>query len=76
MTTTALAEIAQLSLSERIQLVEDIWDTIAAEPDALNLSEPQGEELERRLQAYRQNPLPVSSWQEVSQRISIAASNA
>lgn len=69
MTTIALAEIAQLSVSERIQLVEDIWDTVAAAPDDLSLSEPQREELERRLQAYRQNPQPVSSWQEVSQRI-------
>ncbi len=69
MTTTALAEIAQLSLSERIQLVEDIWDTVAAAPDDIGLTEPQREELERRLQAYRQNPQPVTSWREVSQRI-------
>jgi len=69
MTTTALAEIAQLSISERIQLVEDIWDTVAAAPDDLSLTEPQREELERRLQAHRQNPQMVSSWQEVSQRI-------
>jgi len=69
MTAITLAEIAQLSLSERIQLVEDIWDTVAAAPDELGLTEPQREELERRLQAYRQNPLPVTPWQEVSQRI-------
>ena len=69
MTTTALAEIAQLSISERIQLVEDIWDTVAAAPDDLSLTEPQRGELERRLQAHRQNPQMVSSWQEVSQRI-------
>jgi len=69
MTTKALAEIAQLSLSERIQLVEDIWDTVAAAPDSLGLSEAQREELERRLQTYRQNPQPVTPWQEVSQRI-------
>lgn len=69
MTTIVLAEIAQLSLSERIQLVEDIWDTVAAAPDDIGLTEPQREELERRLEAYRQNPQTVSSWQEVSQRI-------
>ena len=62
MTTTALAEIAQLGLSERIQLVSDIWDTIVVAPDDLSLSREQGEELERRLQACRWNSQPVSSW--------------
>lgn len=69
MTATALAEIAQLSISERIQLAEDIRDTVAAAPDDIGLTEPQRDELERRLQAYRQNPQPVTSWQEVSERI-------
>ena len=39
------ADIEQLSVAERIQLVEDIWDTIAANPDALEVSEELGEEL-------------------------------
>lgn len=69
MTATALAEIAQLSLSERIQLVEDIWDTVAAAPDDIRLTEPQRQELDRRLLAYRENPQQVTPWQEVSQRI-------
>ena len=28
-----LGDIERLSIAERIQLVEDIWDTIAAAPD-------------------------------------------
>lgn len=52
-----------------VEIVQDIWDTVATAPDDLSLSESQREELERRSQAYRQNPQPVSSWQEVSQRI-------
>ena len=52
-----------------VEIVQDIWDTVATPPDDLSLSEPQREELDRRLQACRQNPQPVSSWQEVSQRI-------
>ena len=69
MTAIALAEIAQPTLSERIQLVEDLWDAVAAALDGISLMEPQREELERRLQAYRQNPHPVTPCQEVSQRI-------
>ena len=52
-----------------VEIVQDIWDTVATAPDDLSLSESQRGELERRSQAYRQNPQPVSSWQEVSQRI-------
>jgi putative addiction module component (TIGR02574 family) len=69
MTTTALAEIAQLSVSERIQLAEDIWDTIIAAPDELPLPDAQREELDRRIQAYRSDPHPGASWQEVQQRV-------
>ena len=69
MTTTALAEIAQLSVAERIQLAEDIWDTIAAAPDELPLPDAQRAELDRRLQSYHDDPLLGASWQEVQQRV-------
>ncbi len=67
MTTTALSEITQLSVSERIQLAEDIWDTIASED--LPLPEMQQAELERRLQSYHANPQPGASWHDVQQRV-------
>ena len=69
MTTTALTEIAQLSVTERIQLAEDIWDTIASASDGLTLPETQRAELDRRLQSYRDDPQPGSSWQEVQQQV-------
>jgi putative addiction module component (TIGR02574 family) len=69
MTTTVLAEIAQLSVAERIQLAEDIWDTIASTPDEFALPDTQRDELDRRLQAYRDNPQPGVSWQQVQQSV-------
>ena len=42
----------QLSIPERIQLVEDIWDTIANQAEALDLTEEEKTVLEERLQAY------------------------
>lgn len=69
MTTKALAEIAHLSVSERIQLAEDIWDTILSTPDELPLPDAQRAELDRRLQAYRIDPQSGASWQEVQQRV-------
>ncbi len=69
MLAASLAEIIQLSTTERIQLVEDIWDTIAASPEGISLSEAQTQELDRRLAAYQRNPQAGASWQEVQQRV-------
>ena len=41
-----------LSIDERMQLVEDIWDSIAADQAALPLTDEQRVELDRRLDAY------------------------
>jgi len=45
-------KLQDLPLDERIKLVEDIWDSIAAEQDSLPLTESQQEELNRRLDAF------------------------
>lgn len=42
----------QLPLAERIKLVEDLWDSIAADQQALRLTVEQMAELDRRLDAY------------------------
>jgi putative addiction module component (TIGR02574 family) len=64
------SEILQLSISERIQLVEDIWDSIAAVPEAVPLTDAQREELDRRLAAYHKNPQSGTLWDEVKKRLS------
>ena len=65
-TTIATIEYMKLSLSERIQLVEDIWDSIAAEaPDTVGLSQVQKVELHRRLAAHRADPSTAISWEQV-----------
>ena len=65
----SFAEILDLSVSERIQLAEDIWDSIATVPDSVYLTEKQKEELGSRLKAYAKNPNSGSPWAEVKQRI-------
>jgi len=69
MLPASLAGITQLSTAERIQLVEDIWDIIAANPEAISLSDAQTQELDCRLTAYYQNPQAGVSSQEVQQRV-------
>ena len=65
----SLADVLKLSVAERIQLVGDIWDSIAAVPEAVPLSNAQRAELDRRLDAYHRDPTAGSPWDEVRQRI-------
>jgi putative addiction module component (TIGR02574 family) len=61
--------IDKLSVAERLLLVEEIWDSIAAEAERLPLTEAQKQELERRAAAYKANPKTGSSWEEVKARV-------
>jgi putative addiction module component (TIGR02574 family) len=45
-------KLQQLSVDERIKLVEDLWDSIAADQGTLPITADQKTELDRRLNAY------------------------
>jgi len=61
-----LAEAAKkLNISDRILLVEEIWDTIAAENEAFDLTGAQKDELDRRLASARANPGQGRTWDEI-----------
>ncbi len=51
-----VSEILQLSVAERLQIVEDIWDSIGKTPEELPLSEDEKLELDKRLESYKENP--------------------
>jgi len=69
MSPRKVADIIELSIAERIQAVEDIWESIAAVPEAVPLSEYQKAELDRRLEAYHRNPDAGAPWTKVRERI-------
>jgi len=71
MTANLMNEILQLSIPERLELIENIWETIEAVPDAIELTNTQRQELDRRLELYRQNLTSGSTWEEVKQRIEV-----
>ena len=58
-----------LPVPERLQLVEDIWNTIADAPDALELTEDDKRLIDERLEARRRSPGAGSPWEEVCARI-------
>jgi len=57
--------IDRLSVDDRLALVQEIWDSIAAEPDRIPLTEAQRRELERRIAEYEANPGDAVSWEQV-----------
>ena len=59
----------ELSIPERIQLVEDIWDTIATEAEAIELTEDEKRIIDERLEAYHRNPDLGSPWEDVYKRM-------
>ncbi len=65
MNATIETEFHALSPAERILLVEEIWDRIAAEPDAVPVSAAQRAELDRRLDALEKTPDAGRPWTEV-----------
>ena len=63
------ADTLGLTIAERIQLVADIWDTIAEVPEAVELTPEVRKLLDERLAAYRKDPDAGSPWPEVKERI-------
>ncbi len=62
-------EILDLSVSERIQLAQDIWDSVAQVPDSLALTDDEKAEIDRRLDLYHKDPNAGSPWSVVRDRI-------
>jgi putative addiction module component (TIGR02574 family) len=64
-----LKDALKLSVSERIQFVWDLWDSIALVPDSVKITDAQMAELDRRLESVQQNTSSASPWQDVLARI-------
>jgi putative addiction module component (TIGR02574 family) len=62
-------EIPQLRIAERIQLAEDLWDSILEYQNELPLTDAQKQELDCRLDCYQQEPTAGSTWEVVKQRL-------
>jgi len=64
-------QILPLTIPEKLQLIEDIWDSIDLDIDIeqIPLSEAQKQELDRRLAFYQDLKYQGSTWEDVKQRI-------
>ena len=69
MSPLALKEILKLSVSERVQLAEDIWDSIVAAPESLPVTEAQQRELDLRRDAHAKDPASARPWEDVRAKL-------
>ena len=63
------APLFELSCAERLQLVEDLWDSIAKGADQIPVPEWQIEEVERIWIKAEQNPESLETWDSVNEWI-------
>ena len=65
-----LEDLFKLSPAERIQLAEDLWDSVAADPQSLPpLTQEQIAEIDRRLAEHARDPSSSISWEELRARL-------
>lgn len=57
--------IDRLPIEERLTLVEEIWDSIAADSAAVPLTEAQRAELQKRIEEDDAHPDDLTSWEQV-----------
>lgn len=69
MVNLPLNELLKLSVPERIQLAEDLWDSVAAESEAFRLTDAQRVEIERRLAEHDRDPDSAIPWEDARARL-------
>lgn len=68
-TDPLFTSVFNLSPAEKLQLVEDLWDDLAASPDSIPIHNWQKDELARRRTALEKNPESAVSWDDAKRII-------
>jgi putative addiction module component (TIGR02574 family) len=67
--STVLKHALSLSVEQRLELIEEIWDSLAATPEAIPVTEAQRKELARRRRTHARKPSAARSWEEVRAKL-------
>lgn len=67
-------QIEKLTTEERLRLIEQLWDSLRATPEAVPLTDAQRTELDRRLDELDKGDIDGIPWNEVLRRIKTRAS--
>lgn len=68
MEKTLIKELSQLNKSEKMLLVEALWNSIASEPGQLGIPDPHKQILEERLQTLERDRQSGDSWEGIRQK--------
>jgi putative addiction module component (TIGR02574 family) len=63
------ADILKLPPSDRLELLEAIWDSLADSPESIPVSDELREELDLRLETYRKDPGSARPWDEMKNHL-------
>ena len=66
--STEFSELFKLGRAERLQLVEDLWDSIVQEEPELPLADWKRDELRRRKERFLNHPSSGHTWDQVKKR--------
>lgn len=69
MHTSDIPGISKLSMSEKILLLEDLWDTIVSDESAVPVPQGHMKELDRRFKRYESAPVNLLSLKKLQARI-------
>ena len=62
-------DYSHLSVSERIALAQELWESVFDQAVEIPLTEEEQQELERRWALYESRGMTTSTWPEVKQRL-------
>jgi len=68
MEKTLIKELSQLNKNEKLLLVEALWDSIASDPEEVDVPDHHKSILEQRLKTIEEDKNNGSSWKEVRQK--------
>jgi putative addiction module component (TIGR02574 family) len=67
--STVLKRALSLDVEDRLQLIEELWDSLAVTPEAIPVTDAQRKELARRRRVHARNPSAAKSWEDVRAKL-------
>ncbi len=64
-----IPDVNRMTPAQKLLLVTELWDDLAAHPSEVPVSREQIAELDRRMADYRRDPSQVATWEAIQQRI-------
>ena len=69
MTAKSHSHLLRLSVAERLEIIEELWNSIAAQPEELSITDAQRDEIDRRIAEHDRDPSSAVPWAEVRKRL-------